>query len=315
MGRHSAALPASACYSPRMRPTPAIAILLLAGVPARAEEPCVPVKPCEVPQGGAALPAPEPPADFAAEARQLFALVSCQGPAPAGLDAAALKAFCAPEEKARREERARAIRAAIQAALPKPRPEKAPSVVVAPLAGGDLLGALTAFPDARNFTLTTRSPAGDPRPASLQDPARLTAFLGSASPRGEPAAVLPALLAALAAEGLEPTGLRYFRVEPGGALRFQGPSELAALGENAWASCELVFARKGEPGRTRVVRVLQADLTDAAAAATPGPLAHLSAKGTFAALLPAADAVAGKGYGRLRALLKERAALVVHGKP
>jgi len=292
----------------------ALLVLLLAAPAARAEDPCVPVKPCEVPQGGAALPAPEPAADFAAEARQLLALVSCQGAPPSGLDGAAVKAFCAPKEKARREERARTVRAAIQA-LPKPRPEKLPSVVVAPLSGGDLLAALAAFPEARNFTLTTRAPSGDPRLATLRDPARLRTFLESAAPQGAPPAVLPALLAALAAEGLEPTGLRYFRVEPGGELHFHGPGELAALGDEAWASCELVFARKGERDRTRVVRVIAADLTDAAAAATPGPLAHLSAKGTFAALLPSADAVAGEGFGRLRALLKERAAVVVHAAP
>lgn len=295
-----------------------LALLVLAGPFTRAagaEDPCVPVKPCEVPQGGAALPALEPAADFAAEARQLFALVSCHGAPPAGLDAAAVKAFCSPAEKARREERARTTRAAIQRALPKPRPEKVPPVVVAPLSSGDLLGTLTAFPEARNFTLTTRSPAGDPRPESLRNPARLKTFLENASLPAEPAAALPALLAALAAEGLEPAGLRYFRVEPGGALHFLGANELAAAGEAGWASCELVFSRKGEPERTRVVRVIAAELTDAAAAAAPGPLAHLSAKGTFAALLPPGDAVAGEGYGRLRALLEERAALVVHRTP
>ena len=297
-----------------MRIVPALLVLLLAAPAARAEDPCVPVKPCEVPQGGGALPAQEPAADFAAEARQLFALASCQGPAPAGLDTGAVKAFCSPGEKARRAERARAIRAAIRGALPDSRPERVPPVVVAPLSG-DLLGALTAFPEARNYTLTTRSPAGDPRPANLRDPARLKAFLESASMRGEPAAVLPALLAALAAEGLEPTGLRYFRVQPGGALRFLGASELAAAGDAGFASCELLFARKGAAERTCVVRVLAADLTDAAAAATPGPLAHLSAKGTFAALLPPGDALAGEGHGRLRALLKERAALVVQRTP
>lgn len=298
-----------------MRIVPALALLLVAARPARADEPCVPVKPCEVPQGGAAVPAQEPPADFAAEARQLFDLVSCQGPAPAGLDAATVKAFCAPREKGRREERVRAVRVAVRAAPPQPRPEKLPSVVVYPLSGGDLLGALAAFPEARNFTLTARSPAGDPRSASLRDPARLRSFLESGAAPGEPAAVLPALLAALAAEGHEPTGLRYFRVEPGGALHFYGAGELAALGEKGWASCELVFARKGEPNRTRVVRLLAAELTDAAAATQPGPLAHLSAKGTFAALLPSEAAIAGEGYGHLRALVDERAAVVVRRKP
>jgi hypothetical protein len=186
---------------------------------------------------------------------------------------------------------------------------------VAPLSGGDLLAALTAFPEARNFTLTTRGRAGDPRPARLREPARLKAFLHGASLQAEPAAALPALLAGLAAEGLEPAGLRYFTIEPGGALHFLGANELAAAGDGGWGSCELLFAQQGAPDRTRVVRIIAADLSDAAAAAAPGPLAHLSAKGTFAALLPPAAAIAGDRYGRLRALLKERAALVVQRGP
>jgi hypothetical protein len=297
-----------------MRTTPAIACLLLAGLPARAEEPCVPVKPCEVPLGGGAGIPRESPVDFVAEVRQVHALLACEGTLP-GLDAAAMKAFCAPKERARREERARAARAAVQAALPTPRPERVPPVVVYPLSSGDLLGALAVFPEARNITLTTRSPVGDPRPATLRDPARLRAFLESAAAPGEPALALPALLAALIADGREPESLRYFRIEEGGALHYYGLDELATLGEQGWAHCELLISKRSEPGRMRIVRVLSADLSDAAAAATPGPLAHLSAKGTFAALLPPADALAGEGYGRLRALLKERAALVVRRGP
>ncbi len=290
----------------------ALAFLLLAPAPAPpADDPCVPVKPCDAPPGGASLPAREPPAEFTAEARQLFNLVACQGSAPAGLDAAVVKAFCDPGEKARRDDRARAARAAVQAGLPQAGPETLPSVVVYPLSGGDLAGALAGFPDARNFTLTTRGPAGDPRPASLRDPARLRRFLESAAGSGEPAVALPALLSALASGGYEPVGLRYLRVEPGGALHYFGPEEFASLGEAAFASCELLFVKKGEPGRRRVVRLLSADLTDAGAAATPGPLIHLAAKGNFAALLPSSDAIAADGYGRLQAILKERAPVIV----
>jgi len=294
-----------------MRTGVSAALLLVLAAPARPDEPCKPVKPCEIPEGSAAaIPlAPEPPVDFAAEARQLYGLLACEGPAPAGLDAAKVKAFCA--QAGRRAERAKAERTALQAAPPQPRPEKVPSVVVYPLSGGDLLGALAAYPEARNFTLGARAPAGDPRPAQLRDPARLEAFLADAAGAGEPRAALPRLLLALAEDGDEPLGLRYFRVAPGGALHYYGPGELAALGDGAFASCELLFARRGEPARQRVVRLLSADLGDAAASAAPGPLAHLAAKGTFAALLPSPDALAGDGYGRLRELLEQRAAVVV----
>jgi hypothetical protein len=295
---------------------PGLILLLVAslsalpGVLALADEPCKPVKPCEVPEGTTPQVV-EAPAEFTAEVKELFALVACQG-VPAGLDAGVVKAYCG--RKARREERARAVRAAVVAALPQPRPSSLPPVVAYPLSGGDLLGARAAFPDARNFTLTARTPAGDPRPASLREPAALRAFLDDVAPAGEPGQVLPALLGALAEDGAEPVGLRYFRVEPGGALHFLGAGELAALGAKAWASCELVFVRKAEPGRQLVVRLLQADLTDAGAAAAPGPLAYLNARGTFAALLPAEGAADGPEYGRLRALLEKRAAVVVARK-
>lgn len=288
-----------------------LALVLLRAGPARAEEPCKPVNPCEVPEGAVAA-VPEPAADLGPKVKQLFQLVACQGAPPAGLDAAAVKAHC--RGKARRDERARALRAAVQASLPDPRPEPVPSVAVYPLSRADLLAVRTAFPAARNYTLTGRIPAGVPEPDALRAGVDLRSFLEDASLAGEPRAALPALLGALAAEGAEPVGLRYFRVEPNGSLHFYGASALAALREEAWGSCELLFVTKGEPDRRLVVRYVQADLTDAAAGAAPGPLAHLTAKGKFAALLPDEGAVDGPEYGRLRALLQERAPVVVARK-
>lgn len=296
-----------------MRPGPLLVPLaLLAGLPARgADAPCKPVNPCEVPEGTAAA-VPEPAAELTAEVKQLFRLVACRGAPPAGLDPAAVKAYCG--KKAKREERARTIRAAVDASLPDARPEKVPSVVVSPLSGGDLLAARSAFPAARNYTLTGPMPAGAAVPDALRAAANLAPFLEDASMTGTPRAALPALLGALAAEGAEPVGLRYFRVEPRGSLRFYSAPELRAQGEGVWRNCELLFVSRGEPGRQLVVRYLQADLTDAGAAAEPGPLAHLASKGSFAALLPAEGAVAGPEYGRLRGLLEQRAPVVVARK-
>jgi hypothetical protein len=291
-----------------MRPWLALLATALPLVPARAEAPCEPVKPCEAPAGSVPQVV-EPPAELGAEAKALFALVTCPGSAsaaPAGLDGGAVRAFCG--RRAQREARAQAARAAAVAALPAARPERPPSVVIYPLGGGDLLAARAAFPGARNYTLTGPIPAGDPRLAGLRERSRLEAFLQDASLPGAPRTALPALLAALAAEGAEPVGLRYLRVEPGGALHFYGPAELAAQGDRAWASCELLFVTKAQPDRQLVVRYLQADLADGG---PPGPLAHLAAKGTFAAMLPAGGAVAGAEYGHLRAILEQRAALVV----
>jgi hypothetical protein len=309
----------------------ALSLLTVALVPgaAGADEPCAPVKPCEIPDDEPA-PAREAPAEFTAEARALFDLVSCRGKPPAGLDAAVVKEFCG--RQAPRLDRARSARAQLDAAVAPRRPARLPSSVVSPLSDAGLLAALSAYPAARNVTTVTPRRAGDPRLASLaRDPGRLRAFLaqvegdtevlawGSARGReGEgsrDAAALPVLLAALAAAGEEPVGLRFFRVEPTGTLHYLGPAEIAAMeqagGPGPFASCEVEFGRPGQPGERRVVRHLGADLSDRGVAASPAPLAHLASKGPVAVLLAGAGELAGDGYGRLRELTLRQAAVVV----
>jgi len=294
-----------------------LAFLVLAPSPSRAEEPCAPVKPCEL---GDELTAEEEPADLSVEARQLHDLVACQGKVPAGLDAAAVKAFCArlAPAVARREAQ---VRRPLDAHLSQPRPARIPSAAVYPLSGADLLPALEAFPEARNLTTVSPLPAGDPRALlGLRKPGELKAALGSLAAdaerllRGEPVqkapahGILPLLIWALAVDGQEPTGLKLLQVEPAGTLRYLGKSELAKGGA-AYASCELAFARRGAAGGPpRYLRHLAADLADSA---DPGPLAHLATKGDVAVLLSRAGALAGEPYGRLRALLLKRGAFVV----
>jgi hypothetical protein len=310
---------------------PTLLVLGLAPALAAAEEPCAPVKPCEIPDDDAPPPPSEAPADLAAEARALFDLVSCRGAPPAGLDAAAVRAYCG--RLAPRLERAQRSTSALAAAVGPLRPARLPSAAVSPLSDAGLLRALAAYPAARNVTTTSTRGAGDPRLLPrLEDPARLRAFLsaaeadaeelsrGTAAGRtigrgGEEAGALPALLLAAAAAGLEPAGLRFFRVEPAGTLHYLGPRELAAeeqaRGTAPFASCELELVRAGQPGTRVTVRHLAADLSDRGAGADPGPLAHLALKGPLAAVLQGAGALAGEGYGRLRALLLARVACLV----
>jgi hypothetical protein len=311
----------------------ALLLALLAAGPALADEPCVPVKPCEV--GGQPGQAREAPADFAEQARQLLDLLSCRGRVPPGLDPAPVKAFCARQAKL--AVRAGQVRAGLQAVLQLLRPARLPSAVVDPLAEPDLLRALAAYPEARNFTLTSSRTCGDPRLlAALREPGRLAAFLSSVADEGEdllragngePArsgraqaqlGAVPLLLWALAIDGDEPVALKLLRIEPDGTLRYLGASEIASMeraapGPSPFDSCEVAFVRRGEPAGTlpRLARSLRVDLSDAAAAADPGPLAHLDSKGKFAAVLARADALSGDGFSRLRRLLLERAVFVV----
>jgi hypothetical protein len=294
-----------------------LALLALLAAPSRAEEPCAPVEPCQI---GDELAVEEEPADLATEVRQLGDLLACQGKVPAGLDAAAVKGFCArlAPAVARREAQ---VRRPLEALLAPLRPPRVPSAAIYPLAGAELLPALEAFPEARNLTTVSPLPAGDPRPLlALRKPGELRAALDALASdaerllRGEPLAkpagqgILPLLVFALALDGQEPVGLKYFVVEPAGTLRYLGKSELKK-GAAAYASCELAFARRGAAsGAPRYVRHLAADLADSAAA---GPLAHLATKGDVAVLLSRAGALAGEPYGKLRALLLKRGAFLV----
>ena len=305
---------------------PLILALALGPGLAAAEEPCAPVKPCEIPDDDAAPPPPETPADLGADARALFDLVSCRGRPPAGLDAAAVREFCG--RQAPRLGRAHRAAAAFDALLTPLRPDRLPSAAVSPLSDAGLLRALLAYPGARNVTTLSPRRAGDPRLLPrLADPGRLRAFLsaveadteklvrGAGGGAGGEAGALPVLLLAAAVAGQEPAALRFFRVEPAGTLHYLGPKELANLeeagGAGAFSSCELELVRPGQAAKAVTVRHLAADLSDRGTAADPGPLAHLALKGPFAALLEEAGALGGDGYGRLRALLLSRSACLV----
>jgi hypothetical protein len=308
-------------------------LALLAASSAHAADPCVPVKPCEVEGPGTAVR--EPAADFAPQARQLAELLSCQGPVPEGLAPAPVKAYCARQAKL--VARGAGARAALQAALQPVRPARLPSAAVFPLSAPDLLRVLATYPDARNVTLISGRACGDPRLVDgLREPGRLAAFLSAVADEGEdllramegqprrpaPARADPGALAllvwALAVDGDEPVALKLVRVEPAGTLRYLGASEIASLakasgGQGPFDSCELGFVRRGDPAGTlpRLARNLRADLSNAGVAADAGPLAHLDAKGSFAAVLADAGALSGDGASSLRELLLRRAAFTV----
>jgi hypothetical protein len=282
--------------------------------------------------GPAPAPAPsalaEPPADFAAEARALMRVVACAGdaPVPAGLDAAVVEAHCRVFRKALAAYRDKylAVAAPFLAGL---RPAGLPEAVVYPFGGGDLLSALTTYPDARDVTTLSLEHAGDPRRlAAVRDRDRLAASLEliratsagllyandsrtenlMKGQRGEIPGQLAFFLVALAVHGYEPVGLRFFRVEPDGTLHYHTASEIAALEHEdarllrgrwtapdfsrAFSNSELTFVRRGEDPatRARVHRHLAWDLSDAAVRRT-GIVPWLEAKGPVCAMTKAAS--------------------------
>lgn len=278
-----------------------------------------------------AAPTPAPvaaPADFIAEARALMRTVTCQGdgPLPHGFDEATVAAYCRKQSKAIASYRDRYLPLAAPF-LARLRPAGTPTTVVYPFGGGDLVSALTTYPDARDLTTLSLEHAGDPRRlsaiASKEQLAGSLELIRATSSgllyasdsktenlmkgqRGEIPGQLAFFLTALAIHGFEPVHLRYFKIEKDGALHYYTAAEIAALqGQEAkllrgkwtepdfsmaFSNSELTFVKKGEDPATaaRLHRHIAWDLSDAAIART-GIIAHLEAKGTIAALTKAAS--------------------------
>jgi hypothetical protein len=285
------------------------------------------------PEASSATPAAVPaslavPADFAAEARALMRTVTCQGDGalPHGLDAPTVAAYCKKQSKAIAAYRDRYLPLAAPF-LARLRPAGTPTTVVYPFGGGDLVSALTTYPDARDLTTLSLEHAGDPRRLGaiktreqLADSLELIRATSNGllyasdsktenlmkGQRGEIPGQLAFFLTALAIHGFEPVSLKYFKIEKDGSLHYFSAAEIAALeGQEAkllrgkwtepdfsmaFSNSELTFVKKGEDPATaaRVHRHIAWDLSDAAIAKT-GIIAWLEGKGTIAAMTKAAS--------------------------
>ncbi|MCA3013810.1 MAG: hypothetical protein INH41_15630 [Myxococcaceae bacterium] len=270
---------------------------------------------------------PDAPAEFIDDARLVFDVVSCQRlPAPPPLDARVVDAYCKrmrPKLERFRTHWGVTARAFIAAQ----RPENLPRELVYPFGGGDLMMALTSFPDAAVITTMSLELAGDPRrlkalsdrkalEQSLRalDEAASTTLLSNDSKsvnlsklqRGELPGQLSMHLMGLALNDQEPVSVRYFRVEPDGSLHYFTAAEIDALEATkatklketwkapdfspAFANVEVQFVPRGQPSAPRRVhRHIGANLSDEGLAKTPGLVAHLDAKGEVAAMTKAAS--------------------------
>jgi hypothetical protein len=316
--------------------------------PARAAPPVAKAQVQERPR----LP-PLPPGgeDFAAEVRLLHRVVACGGdePLPASLDRATVDEHCAwllPRLETYRQTYLKVVTPFLAAR----RPQNLPFAVVYPFGGGDLLSALTTYPDGLEFTTLSLEHAGDPRRIAELDKTRLArsldqlrrrirglfAYAESTSEnlmqmqRGDLPGELSFFLVGLSAHGYEPVGLRYFRVQADGTLRYVTREELAAdEGKMAprlnrvWVSpdfsevfsnAEIAFrSREGGPdGGLRVHRHIAANLADAHLKADPSVLRHLEAKGKVAAMTKAASyLLCGEGFSRIRGYLLSHMAFMI----
>jgi hypothetical protein len=248
-------------------------------------------------------------------------------PLPDRFDAAALEKYCTAIHESMATYKEKWIDVAVpflRSELAKAVPGGIPPTVVYPFGGGDLLTALGTYPDATEITTLSLEGVGDPRAidtlkkhefhdalkvtqrsvgALLKAAWSATASLNLASNTDLPALLIFSLIA-LELHGYEPVSLRYFRVNDDGTLHYLDDSDVKAhdahpekkepksddmVSHDDFDDMELTYRKAGDPSAPlRVYRHIAADLSNGAIKHTPGPLAHLAAKGKVAEMTKAA---------------------------
>src|SRR5262245_21861897 len=263
----------------------------------------------------------DPPAvahDFTSEARALLSVGACGDvPPPAGFDLSLLASHCEVIKKAQADYLQQWVSPA-KTFFREHVPGDVPKKVVYPFAGGDLSTALTVYPDADEITTIALEPAGDPRDLAHLKGRELDAVLKKvqyelkflyrvnfsntinmidAMREGSLPTLLIFGLSALKIHGYEVVALRYFRIEPDGALHYLDDAEVAAVPTAAkgkaqtrnriFANAEIQFRKPG--GRLQVYRHIQQNLDNEHLKQDPRVLKHLEAKGAVAGMTKAAS--------------------------
>ena len=239
----------------------------------------------------AQAPAAEAPLDFTEEAKVLYRVVACGNDAalPEGMDAKIVEEHC--KELHRRADKYKETW--IKEASPfiqGLKPSGLPTTVVYPFGGGDLISAITTYPEAKEITTMSLEHAGDPRRikgiTAKQLKASLALIRSTSSglltandsktenlmkgQRGEIPGQLSFFLIALAVHGYEPVSLKYVKTNADGSIRYLTQTELTALEKKeakllnkvwvapdfseAFDNLELIAVKKGgDPQKDRIV--------------------------------------------------------------
>ncbi len=276
-----------------------------------------------------AAPAPSAePLDFTKQVKVLYRVVACAGdePLPANIDAKVVEHHC--KELDRRKDKYR--KTWVGEAMPfiaGLKPAGLPTTVVYPFGGGDLISALTTYPEATDITTMSLEHAGDPRRIDTVTAKELTASLAlirstssgllvandsktenlMKGQRGELPGQLSFFLIGLAVHGFEPVSLKYVKPNSDGSLRYLTAADLQATEEKtakllhkSWVSpdfseafdnLELVFVKKGEDPKTqaRVHRHFAQNLADTNFGQDEGMKNYLEKKGRIVAMTKAAS--------------------------
>jgi hypothetical protein len=279
----------------------------------------------------AQTPAPAaaaPALDFTEEAKILYRVVACgnDAPLPEGMDAKIVDEHC--KELHRRADKYRETW--IKEASPfiqGLKPAGLPTTVVYPFGGGDLISALTTYPEAKEITTMSLEHAGDPRrikgitarqlKASLQLIRSTSSGLLTANDsktenlmkgqRGDIPGQLSFFLIALAVHGYEPVSLKYVKTNADGSIRYLSQTELESLEKKeakllnkvwvapdfseAFDNLELIAVKKGgDPTKDRIVhRHFAQNLDDDHFGKDEGMKGYLKARTPICAMTKAAS--------------------------
>jgi hypothetical protein len=215
-------------------------------------------------------------------------------------------------------------------------PADAPTTVVYPFGGGDLLSALVAFPNATEVTTISLELAGDPRRIEKLTPAQLESSLGalrleigglisvgsntsenlSAQQRNDLPGQVSSFLLALVAGGYEPVSMRYFTLDDAGEIHYLEEAEIDAMDGKAgsslkhdwkpptfspaFANVEIQYRKLGET-QIRVHRHIAWNLGNDYMKKHPQLILHLEKKGPVTVLVKGASYLLWRGdFSRIR---------------
>lgn len=209
-------------------------------------------------------------------------------------------------------------------------PKDAPTSVVYPFGGGDLLSALVAFPNATEITTISLEQSGDPRRLRTLSPAAIDSSLGalrveigglisvgsntsvnlSAQQRNDLPGQVSSFLLGLVAGGFEPVSMRYFRFDDNGNLDYLDQAEIDALDKlkkqslkhdwqspsfsAAFANVQIEYRKIGET-TVRTHRHIGWNLGDGYMIKNPQLVRHLEKKGKVTVLTKGASYLLWRG--------------------
>lgn len=202
------------------------------------------------------------------------------------------------------------------------RPATAPTTVVYPFGGGDLVSALVTFPDATEITTISLERAGDPRKLAKLSAKKLEAALKKfretvsgllshsvsetkklrLGQGGPIPGQLGMFVTGAALLGYRPVHLRYFHLDADGKVVHDD-------GGKRFPNLELELVN--DAGHTVIHRHLAADLGDDELPGSP-TLRHLEAKGTVSLIVKSASYLLWmKGFDTVREYLAKHLAWMV----